>query len=88
MVAMIAFVIVVFTALDGDGDGGDRLGGERDRTGREPAKDFGNSYEVRPGDTLTTISQVTGVPIERLEQLNPELDPQALVEGQKVVLRQ
>ena len=85
---MIAFVIVVFTALDGDGGGGERLGGERDRTEREQVREFGNSYEVRPGDNLTTISEVTGVPIERLEQLNPELDPQALVEGQKVILRQ
>jgi LysM repeat protein len=45
-------------------------------------------YTVKPLDTLGGISDETGVPVETLEQLNPELDPQALVVGQKIKLRE
>ena len=43
-------------------------------------------YVVRAGDNLFTIATRTGVPIETLRQLNPSLDPQALVTGERVKL--
>jgi LysM repeat protein len=45
-------------------------------------------YVVKTGDTLGAIAEKTGVPVERLQELNPELDPQALVSGQKIKLRE
>ena len=51
------------------------------RTGR-------STYTVKTGDTLGGISEETGVSVERLQELNPELDPQALVSGQKIKLRE
>ena len=45
-------------------------------------------YVVRTGDTLGSIAEKTGVPVEKLQELNPELDPQALVSGQKIKLRE
>ena len=42
---------------------------------------------VRSGDTLGKISEETGVDIDTLIQLNPDLDPQALLEGQRIALR-
>ena len=45
------------------------------------------TYTVKVGDTLGGISQSTGVPVEKLLELNPDLDPQALVSGQKIKLR-
>lgn len=45
------------------------------------------SYTVKPGDTLGGIGQKTGVDVEALQELNPSLDPQALVSGQKIKLR-
>ena len=42
---------------------------------------------VKTGDTLAGIAQRTGVPIERLQALNPNLDPQTLVSGQRIKLR-
>jgi LysM repeat protein len=50
---------------------------------RQPAK-----YVVKEGDTLGSIAEETGVPVEELQELNPELDPQALVTGQEVRLRE
>lgn len=45
-------------------------------------------YIVKTGDTLGAIAEKTGIPVEKLQELNPELDPQALVSGQKIKLRE
>lgn len=44
-------------------------------------------YVVRRGDALSVISQRTGVSEERLEQLNPDADPLALLPGERLRLR-
>jgi LysM repeat protein len=43
---------------------------------------------VEEGDTLGAIAEKTGVPVETIELLNPEVDPQALIAGQKLQLRE
>lgn len=45
-------------------------------------------YVVKSGDTLAAISQKVGVSVERLQELNPDLDPQALATGQEIKLRE
>ena len=45
------------------------------------------TYRVKEGDTLTAISDKTGVPTARLIALNPGLDPQALQPGDRLKLR-
>ena len=42
----------------------------------------------KAGDNLGSIAEKTQVPIETLQELNPELDPQALVSGQKIKLKE
>jgi LysM repeat protein len=71
--AAVAVVVVTFTNEQGD-DGQ-----------RRPARRF---YRVKLNDTLGLIAEKTGVPVERLQELNPELDPQNLVVGQRVKLRE
>lgn len=44
-------------------------------------------YVVRPGDSLSAISAKTGVPVARLEALNPAVDPGALQSGHRLRLR-
>jgi LysM repeat protein len=56
----------------------------RSGSGKLPSK----TYTVKVGDTLGSISGKTGIPVEMLQQLNPNLDPQTLRSGQKVKLRQ
>ena len=53
-------------------------------TAREPTR---RTYIVQSGDTLSAISLATGVPVERLQALNPDLDVQALQPGQRLKLR-
>ena len=43
-------------------------------------------YVVKQGDILTTVSEETGVSVERLQELNPDLDPQSLQGGQRLKL--
>jgi LysM repeat protein len=44
------------------------------------------TYTVKPGDTLSSIAVKTGVSLERIQALNPNLDSQALQTGQQVKL--
>ena len=44
-------------------------------------------YTVKAGDSLTSISVKTGIPVTTLEQLNPSLDPNTLQTGQRLRLR-
>ena len=68
----------------------------REKKRRERTKEKGEGqgklpqdvYVVKSGDTLGSIAEKTGIPVEKLQELNPELDPQALVSGQKIKLRE
>jgi hypothetical protein len=42
---------------------------------------------VRAGDTLATIAAATGVPLARLEKLNPQVEPTSLFIGDRIRLR-
>lgn len=47
-----------------------------------------STYVVQPGDSLAGISEQTGVPVEEIENLNPSLDPLAIVPGQRIRLKE
>ena len=56
------------------------------RERRERARARRGVYIVRSGDSLVMIAEKTDVPIETLVSLNPTVDPQALVTGQRIRL--
>ena len=60
---------------------GDRREDRRERRQRR-------TYVVEPGDTPSAIAEETGVPLEEILRLNPDLDPQTLAPGQRLRLRQ
>ena len=45
------------------------------------------TYTVQVGDTLGGIASKTGVPLDQIQTLNPNVDPHAMVTGQKIRLR-
>ena len=45
------------------------------------------TYTVQVGDTLGGIADKTGVPLDEIQTLNPNVDPHAMVTGQKIRLR-
>jgi LysM repeat protein len=93
--SLAAVALVVSSSTGNDDNGGD--GGSATRTAeprqlqegrrqrQQPQRTF---YRVRLGDTLGLIAERTGVPVEQLEALNPELDPQNLIVGQRIRLRE
>lgn len=98
-IALVAFAIALFTVLS-DSD----VTGESENAGKSPSESRGSatdqtedrprsvggraSYTVKPGDSLGLIAQKTGVEVETLELINPEVDAQALSPGQKLKLRE
>ncbi len=51
------------------------------------AKTNARYYVVKRGDALAAISDRTGISEERLMNLNPRLDPLALIPGERIRLR-
>jgi LysM repeat protein len=45
------------------------------------------TYTVKVGDTLGAIAAKTGVPLARIQALNPNVDPHAMVAGQQIRLK-
>ncbi|MDX6664137.1 MAG: hypothetical protein QOG68_343 [Solirubrobacteraceae bacterium] len=50
------------------------------------AKTSKRYYVVKEGDVLSGIAASTGIPLARIEQLNPKVDAQTLHAGQKIKL--
>jgi LysM repeat protein len=95
--ALIVFLVVLVAVVLGSGVIGDDPGSDTAST-REPAttdttpakkqKAAPRNYTIKANDTLSAIAAKTGTTVERLQELNPELDPQGLVAGQKIKLRE
>lgn len=93
-ICAVAVLIVIGGSLGGGDDGSSGGGGSVAETTTQttgaattPAKRQPATYTVKSGDTLGAIAETTGVTVETLQELNPELDPQALIAGQKIQLR-
>src|SRR4051812_25822817 len=99
----LALLVIVSSSNSGDGDNTpsaserekDRdLGASTKKSKRKSKSSSANgtlpsrTYTVKSGDTLGSISEKTGIPIEKLQELNPQLDPQQLVSGQKIKLKE
>lgn len=102
-IAIVVFAIallIVLTTAGGDDKSSNRSGPTRAEQRDLKLKDRGRSrartrtttrsasvYVVKTGDTLGSIAERTGVAVEKLQELNPTLDPQALVSGQRIKLK-
>ena len=56
---------------------------QRARTTRRAAP---RVYVVKAGDTLTVIADKTGVSLDEISRLNPDVDPNALQTGERLKL--
>jgi LysM repeat protein len=93
LLAIGAVVVVVQASNDSGGSKGDtadKTAGEQSTTQdtTEKPRRVRPTYTVKLNDTLGLISEKTGVTVERIETLNPDLDPQNLIVGQKIKLRE
>ena len=85
----LVVAIVVATSLGGSGGGSGSSGSGSGQATKPSAVKRGvpKSYVVQSGDTLTSIAHRTGVPVVRIRSLNPGIDPQILISGEKLKLR-
>jgi LysM repeat protein len=92
--ALIIFVVAMLVVVAGSGAGGSKSAAKAGTTTRAKAARSAKRarprtvYIVRQGDLLSTIASKTGVALTRLQQLNPDVDPQTLVPGQRLKLRE
>lgn len=89
-IGAILLLLILFSSGGGSGSkggsSGTSRGGSRSTStssGRLPQR----IYIIKPGDSLSIIGTKTGIPVAKLQALNPEIDPQALISGQKIKLR-
>ncbi len=89
IVAFVVAIVLIGGAIggDSDGSGGRTDGGRSAQEGGGANRDAPASYVVKSGDTLTSIAHETGVSVVRIQTLNPEVDPQILIAGEKLKLR-
>jgi LysM repeat protein len=99
LVAAVVAVLFVIQSSTGESDSGDdtpdapqerreasdTTTGTTARTTTNAAPER-RTYTVRPGDTLALIAERTGVTVETLLELNPDIDPNSLTVGEKIKL--
>jgi hypothetical protein len=92
----VAAVIILLTsgALSGEtgqsaSDSAERQSerSERRRARRERSAARA-AYTIKAGDTLGSIAEDNDVSVERIQELNPDLDAQSLTAGQRIRLRE
>ena len=90
----VLFFVVIFSSGSDDGPG--KGGGaavkskraSKHTKKRRVAQRGPATYTVKLGDNLPGIASKTGLTVEQLQELNPELDPYGLQSGQKIKLRE
>jgi LysM repeat protein len=88
----LVVLVVVAATLGGGGDSSGGGGGHRSNLkgagkSRPQQQAAPKVYVVESGDTLTSIAHEMGISVARIQELNPEVDPQVLVSGEKLKLR-
>ena len=91
LAAAVLAVVLLVGSVSGDDDskpsGTSEAAKSKQKKSSKATKNRQKAYLVKEGDTLTGISEKTGVPVDEIETLNPRIDPQALQAGQKLKLR-
>jgi LysM repeat protein len=91
--ALVAFLIVFIIVVSSSGGGHSSSASKARPAATTAAKPATRQrrprkyYTVKANDLLGTIASKTGVTTDRILQLNPDLDPQGLVPGERIKLR-
>jgi LysM repeat protein len=98
LVAVGVALFMVVSSARNDSGTGDKTGKTSSQSTASPSGKGSNGtkrerkgprrYTVKTGDTPSSIADKTGVPLEEILRLNPDLDPQTLSPGERIKLRQ
>lgn len=86
-VAAVALIVAIGSATGGDDQSDTPARKAASEKPVKKAKPRPKNYTVQEGDSLSTIADSAGIPVARIQKLNPDLDPQALTIGQTLKLR-
>jgi LysM repeat protein len=87
---VIALIVVIASSTGGGGSQTAHHSHHRAQhqaAQQQPKEQVPATYTVQEGDTLSEIGHTYGVPVARIERLNPEVDPQILVAGETLKLK-
>ena len=87
VVVAIVVIVVINNTLQDSSSGGEGRSDHNPPARTQPQEQGPATYVIQPGDTLETIAEETGVSVDRLLDLNPGIDPQALPSGAELNLR-
>lgn len=87
MAAVLVVVMLIGVAMSDDDSSPREQRTERPAKKQKQQQPQAKTYTIQNGDTLTAIAQETGVPVVKLQALNPEVDPHALIAGETLKLR-
>lgn len=89
VLALIAVFVVVTGSMSIDDDSPDVATQAREGSSKEDKDGPENpkTYVVESGDLYSTIAERFGISVERLERLNPDIDPQTLQAGAELTIR-
>jgi LysM repeat protein len=91
--ALALFVVVTGTTKDGADKTDAQSTGQPAKASATPTPEGGTkrkpkkTYTIKSGDTPSGIAVKVDVPLDRILELNPDLDPQTLTPGTKIKLR-
>jgi len=85
LVILVSCVLAIFV-ISGSGGGGKDAGAKPSPTTTTLPKPSHRTIRVRSGDNPSALAERAGIPLERLLELNPRLDPRALQVGDKLKL--
>jgi LysM repeat protein len=88
LIAALILVAVVIATSGGDSSKGTASKTETNKVSRAGHRALRRGvWIVHTGDTLARIAEETGIDVDVITQLNPDLDPQTLQQGQRIALR-
>jgi LysM repeat protein len=87
VVAVVAVVVLVSSGLKDDSSSKGHHSSSTAKQEPTRHRTRAATYEVKTGDTLIAIAHRTGIPVSELLALNPEVDPQILIAGEKLKLK-
>jgi LysM repeat protein len=89
LLAAVAAVLVVVQSTLSEDSSSPAPNASTSTTGTSTtAKKGPKTYRVRSGDTLGAIAEKSDVSVDKLVELNPDVDPQSLRAGQRLRLRE
>ena len=90
--ALVACAVAILVIVNANtGSGGSKTSSTASTssttaTTKQSTRKHRKRYVVKPGDVLSQIAIKTGVPLETIQELNPNVDAQSLHAGQKLKL--